>query len=476
MAWTAAVKWATQVVAWGSTLVVARILSPADYGVVTMATVYLGVLTLLSDFGVGSAVVALRDLTDGQIAQLNGLAVLVGIFGFAISCVIARPAGRFFSAPQLPAVLIIMSLSFVISSFQSVPSSLLRKELRFKLLSVIDGARGLLIAGLVLALAIVGFRYWALVVGAVASTAISTALVLTQRRHRFAWPRWQDLKHQIRFSSHISIVNLGWYWYSNADFVIAGRMLGQTALGTYSLAWQLADAPLQKVVSVIGSVTPAYFSAVQTDRGALKRYLLKPTEAISFLLFPVMIGIALVAPDAVPLVLGAKWHQLIVPLQLLAVYASYRCVMPLMAQVLIVSSETRFLMWNTIVSGVLIPTAFVFGSHWGPSGIAAAWVMAYPINALPVYLRTARRLGMSLSEYIGALRPAIGGSIVMAAMVLLVKWLIPATTPSTERLFAEIGSGAATYIGFQLLFHRDRVSSFYRSRRMIRARAGGENA
>lgn len=476
IAWTGGVRWATQIVAWASTLLVARILRPADYGVFTMATVYLGAITLASDFGVGAGVVALRDLTDEQLAQLNGLAVLVGAAAFGGSYLIARPAGRFFSQPQLPAVLIVMSLSFIISSFQSVPRSLLCRELRFKLLSVINGGRAIMTSGLVLALAIAGFRYWALVAGSVAAAAVGTILVLTQRRHRFAWPRWRNLGREILFSSHISIVNLGWYWYSNADFVIAGRMFGQAALGAYSLAWELANAPIQKVTSVIGSVTPAYFSAVQNDRGALKRYLLRPTEAISFLLFPVMIGITLVAPEAVPLVLGVKWDQAVLPLQLLAVYATVVSVMPLMSQVLVVVGETKFLMWNTIASAVLIPAAFVVGSRWGPSGIAAAWVVAYPINAVPIYLRTARRLEMGFRQYTQVLRPAVGGSIAMVAVVLFVKWLMPSTTPPLVRLLAEVATGAAMYIGFQLLFYRDRVFSFYRSARMLRAGAAEENA
>jgi O-antigen/teichoic acid export membrane protein len=475
VAWTGAVKWATQIVTWGSTLAVAHILSPADYGVVTLATVYLGVVTLVSDFGVGAGVVALRDQTDEQLAQLNGLAVLVGVAGFVVSGLIARPAGRFFQAPQLPAVLTIMSLSFVVSSFQSVPSSLLRKDLRFKALSVIDGTRALVTSGLVLALAIAGLRYWSLVLGALASTTIGTALVITQRRHRFALPRWSDLKQQIRFSSHISIVNLAWYWYSNADFVVAGRMLGQDALGMYSLAWQLANTPVEKVTSVIGSVTPAYFSAVQNDPSALKRYLLKPTEAISLILFPVMIGMALVAHDAVPLLLGSKWQQLVVPLQLLAIYATFRCVMPLLPQVLVVSGDTIFLMWSTIITCLIIPIAFIIGSRWGTSGIAAAWVLAYPINAIPMYVRTARRIRMSIGEYLRALRPAIDGCVGMTAAVLLLKWALPPTIFPLGRLLAEVSSGALVYVGAQLLFHRDRVMSFCHSGKMIRAAATGEN-
>src|ERR1700737_3623372 len=123
IAWTGAAKWSSQVLAWISTLVVARILTPDDYGLVSMATVYLGVLTLVSEFGLGSAVVTLRDLNEEQIAQLNGLSVCLGLGGFAISRVVAVSLGRFFGSPGLPRVIVVMSMGFIATSFQTIPSS-----------------------------------------------------------------------------------------------------------------------------------------------------------------------------------------------------------------------------------------------------------------------------------------------------------------------------------------------------------------
>src|SRR6266851_346549 len=124
IAWTGAAKWSSQVLAWASTLVVARILTPDDYGLVSMASVYLGVLMLVSEFGLGSAVVTLRDLTEEQIAQLNGLSVCLGLVGFAISCAVAIPLGRFFGSPGLPRVIVVMSMGVMVTSFQSIPYSL----------------------------------------------------------------------------------------------------------------------------------------------------------------------------------------------------------------------------------------------------------------------------------------------------------------------------------------------------------------
>ena len=344
IAWTGGIKWATQIISWASTLVVARILTPNDYGVVSLAAVYYGFLILVSEFGVGASVVALRDMSGEQLAQMNSLAVLIGLAGFALSCAIAIPAGRFFHSPQFAPVLVVMSACLVINSFQSVPAALLKKELRFKLLSGIDGLRGLCLATLSIALALAGFGYWTLVFGVVASALLGTVLTLLARRHRFAWPRLRDLQHQIRFSRNIIITSLAWAAYSNADFVVAGRMLGQAALGAYTVAWNFANAPLEKITSLIGGVTPAYFSAVQHDNNELRRYLLKSTQAIALITFPAMIGISLVAHDAVLLALGAKWQAAIAPLQVLALYACYRSVMPLLPQLLTVKGETAFMM------------------------------------------------------------------------------------------------------------------------------------
>src|SRR5439155_593304 len=115
---------------------------------------------------------------------------------------------------------------------------------------------------------------------------------------------------------------LGWYVSANTDFLVAGRILGKTALGFYNVAWTLASVPVDKVAALVGQVTPAFFSAVQTDRPAMRRYLLRITEGIALITFPVSLGLVLVARDFVLVVLGSKWEGTIAPLRLLAAYAT----------------------------------------------------------------------------------------------------------------------------------------------------------
>ena len=125
------------------TVVVARLLAPSDYGLVGMAGIFVNLFTLFSEFGIGTAVVTMQDLTEHQASQLNTLSLFLGLVGFVFSAAMAIPLGKFFHAPSLPLVVIVLSGGFIVSGVRTVPYSLLQKELRFRLLAVIEGIQGL---------------------------------------------------------------------------------------------------------------------------------------------------------------------------------------------------------------------------------------------------------------------------------------------------------------------------------------------
>ena len=461
VAWTGVSRWSAQAVTWIATLVVARILTPTDFGIFSIAMLYLGFLALITEFGVGSAVVYLRELDNNHIAQLNSLAVLMGLAGCLLTAAAAVPMSRFFHSPQLPPVLVVMGFGFIITGFRSVPMALLQKDLQFKFLSFVEALRAIATAVLMVVLAVLGARYWTLVFGGLFGTLLATVVTLKRCRHSFRWPRIESLHQAMRFSWHVLVGNVAWYEYSNSDFLVAGRVLGQAVLGTYTLAWNLATLPIEKITTLIGSVTPGVFSATQ-DQNSLRRYLLRPTEAVSLLLFPVLVGVALVAPEAVRVVLGAKWEAAIVPLQLLCVYGCVRAVMPLFSQALLVTGDSRFLMWNGLVSAVVFPAAFFVSSRWGATGIAAAWIVIYPINAVPIYIRALQKIGFTVGDYMKAVWPAVHSTLTMAAAVFAVRLLLPAGVPTAVRLVVLIASGAGVYVLNVLVFHRSQVGRFSR--------------
>jgi PST family polysaccharide transporter len=469
IAWTAGAKWTSQLFSWASTVIVARLLTPSDFGLIGMAAVYMSLVQNFSEFGFGSAVITLRDLTDDQIAQINTFSVFSGVAGFLISFAAAVPLGWFFRAPQLPAVVVVMSIGFVISGFKTVPYSLLQRDLRFKLLSIMESVWALLQALGTLALALLGLRYWALVVGPMVAGAVLTGLNIAWCPRGFARPRLASIRHALTFGWQVLVTRLAWNFYTDADFLVAGRVLGAAPLGAYTMAWNLATLPLEKVSTLVGRVAPAVFSAVQTEYATLRRYLRSLTEALALITLPATLGLALTAREFVTLVLGKRWLGAIAPLELLAFYSTFRSISTLLGPVLMALRETRFVMWANLAAVVLLPSAFYVGSRWGTAGIAWAWIIAYPFIAIPLYARTFRRIGMSVREYIGALRPALNGSLAMVAAVVALKWTLPSVWPLYFRFGVEVIAGALAYVAVMFLLHGDRVRAFVSLLRRLRS-------
>lgn len=459
IAWSAASKWLTQAVSWGSTIVVARLLTPNDYGLVGMAALYLGLVALVSEFGIGSAIITLRDLTDDAIAQLNTVSVLVGISIFGLSFAAARPLAAFFHSPALVPVVLTLSISFILGACKSVPNAILQRDFRFRTLATIDATRAVFGAGLAVALAMAGFHYWALVLSEVCGVAVAMAFTIMKSPRRFAIPHLAAIERAITFSRQVLVGRISWFIYSNADFLVAGRVLGQAALGAYDFAWTLTNLPVEKLTSLVSNVTPTVFASVQDDDAALERHVLSITEGIAILAFPIAIGIGLVSKDLIHGVFGEKWAGAIVPLQLLAIYTALRSVMPVIPSALLVRGKTRFLMYHGVVSAIIFPIAFFAGSRYaGTAGIAGAWVVLYPLSCIPL-LYVACKVVTSWGKYWRALRGATIATIGMAIVVFATGRLISPAHPALLRLFIQAGVGAVVYSAILLTLFPNRIAA-----------------
>ena len=469
LAWAGSIRWLSQAVSWVATLILAHLLSLEDYGLVGMATVYFGLIAMMNEFGLGTAVVTLQQLKNEEIAQINSVAVLLGIGGFAISCLLAIPLASFYQAPQLRLVVVIMSVTLVVSAFKTVPYAVLQKDLQFKKVSLLEGAQGMFQPFVTICFAAWGFGYWALVLGGLLGAAFSSVSLVWARPFRFAWPRMGKLKETLTFSWQVLVARLSWYVYSNADFVVAGKVLGQAALGAYTFAWTLANVPVDKISSVVIRTTPAFFAACQDDMAGLRRYLLKTTEGLALITAPIALGIALVANDFVPVVLGEKWNPMILPLQILSLHVSLRAIAPLIAVILTVTHKSRFLMYTSLAGAAVLPLFFYLGSHWGTAGLAAAWLIGLPLVSFPNYWVAFKTIKLSWYQYLKSLSPTLTGSAAMIAIVLVVQTALRHNSPAAARLTLSVLSGGLTYAGMLWVCHRGRVLSFLELARSLRS-------
>jgi PST family polysaccharide transporter len=469
--WTAGAKWAAQVLSWASTLVVARLLTPADYGLIGMATVYLGLVQLVSEFGLGAAIVQKGDLTTSQIARINTLSLMIGVGLFGLSALVAGLLASFFGEPAVKWVVMALATTYVITSLQVVPNGLLARDLRFRRLATIEAADALVVTAVTLALALAGARYWSLVIGSIAGRVAGTVQFLLARRHPMAWPRrLADLKRVLTFGWQVVVSRLSWYAYSNADFLVIGRLLGKVALGAYSFGWNIASIPAEKISAVMGRVTMPVFAQVQNDPAALTRYLVRLSEVLVFVVLPASIGMTLIAPDFVRFVLGEHWVAAIIPLQLLSAHVTVRCVNGLFSQALLAMGDTRRSMQIGLVQVAVMPALFVVGAKLGGApGVAVAWLIGHPIITFTMLVRyVARRVEMSLRMLADALWPAAACTLVMAAVVTIVRVLLLSGADTGVRLAGGVAAGAATYPLVMLAFFRPRVQRIAGALRQLR--------
>ena len=457
LGWMTGASWSTQIVCWFCTITVVRLLGPTNYGLIGMANYFVGVATILSESGLSAAVVSMPELTDEELAQLNLLSILLGCAVFGLGCLAAYPLAAFFRAPNLPHVVMAMSVVFVLSGFRNIPDGLLRRDFEFKQLATARAIETLTYGASIVAAAYSGLGYWSLVVGPLCGFSASTAFVLWRCWPRLGWPHFKRLRKSLVFSWHILVNRLGAYGYGNADNLIAGRFLGQSALGSYALAFSLANLPVQRISDQIGNVVSAYFSNVQKDEAALRQYLLRITEGMLLLVAPISIGLCLLADQLIPFAMGSQWSASILPIRLLAIYGLMCSTANLLVPLLSVRGESRFVMWCNVLAAIYLPVGFYIGSHWGIVGIAVAWPLLYPIIAVSLLRRTMREIQLSWTEYWNAIRPALIAVLVMSVVVLVLRAQISEERAIPVKLAIEIVTGAATYAAVIAGFYRDRV-------------------
>ena len=459
-AWTVGAKWLSQLVSWPAVLITAHFLSPADYGLNETAGFYFVVTNVVAEFGIGMAVLQMRELDMAVAAQLNTFATALGVLAFLISVAAAPLIAAFFRAPALHDLVMVASLSFILTSTEAIPLGLLQRDMDYRRLSFAESVQAVLTSCVSVACAYSGMRYWSLVIGNLAGRAGNIALVVYWRPVRFAWPRRSEVLAPLRFGMDIAVQRIVGTLNNLSDVMVIGRTLGQAPVGAYRLAANLATTPAEKIGGLIMRVTGPLFSRVQHDKELMLRYFLIFSETLAMTIFPLLFGLAIVAPETVVLLLGAKWAMAGAPLRWLALAVSIRTTLPLLNQILATLRLTRFGMWMTFLTFAVMPIAFYVASSRGIGAVAAAWLLMSPITVLPVALRVFREIGCGIMQYLNALLPAIVGSgAMLLAIIALRSRLVLHGWPG---LIAEVVVGGLAYCICLWVLYRHRVMRFVR--------------
>ncbi len=471
LAWTAAAKWISQLVSWPSTIVAARLLSPDDFGIAEMAGIYFIVANVMAEFGIGMAVLQMREMAAEIVAQIASVATLFGFLGMALSFVAAPLLAKFFHTPALEAVVQVVSVTFLLTGLESVPLALLQKDLDYRKLSLAESIQALTTATCTVFCAYRGMGYWAIAAGNLAGRSCAVALLFYWKPTSFQMPRWAEIANPLKFGMEVATQRIAGSIMSLADSIVVGRTLGQASVGAYRIANSLAYTPVEKIGTMLMRVTGPLFARIQADKELTVRYFLLLTQGLTMVLFPLAFGLALVAPDAVHVLLGpTKWNATTEPLRWIAVYAGIRALSYLNGQVLTAQRKTRWAMRNAIVGFVVMPGAFWIASRWGVGAVALTWLVMSPLNVFAGTFQAVQAVGCGVRAYLNALLPSVAGSLSMTAAVLFAKSLpVAASWGFKGHLATEVALGAAGYLFVLGVFFRGRVMQYFDLLRRLRS-------
>ncbi len=462
IAWTGAARAASQIVSWASFLAVARILSPGDFGIVAGATSVVGLVALMSEFGLGTAIVAKSALEPGEIRQLAGMAAGLGVAAWLICAIVGWPAAAALRIPQLVRVLPVVGLSIALTTCNAVPIALLRRQLAFRTLSLFEMIKAFLAAGTVLGAALAGAGFWAPLLGDLVASAAMAAMLFRSSGLVPQRPRWHAIADSMRLSREVLVSRAAWYMYSNADFAVVSRRLGAGALGDYSMAWTLINLPTEKVATLIFSVTPGIFARVRDDLAEFRRYVLLLVESLAMLLMPMSAGIGLVATDAVAVVLGERWRHAAPLIQALALFAVVKSIAPLSAQILISRGHAAAARRQSLWGLAILPLAFVLASRYGAVAVALVWTSVYPVMVAFQLREAAHEIGLPIRSIARRIAPILLGTAVMSAAVLLLqRALAGGQLRPAVHLSLSIAVGAVVYTLVLWVVARERLRSAY---------------
>jgi PST family polysaccharide transporter len=457
LAWTAGAKWATQALTWGSIFVVARLITPADYGVGEIAGMFFGITNVLAEFGIGTAVLHMPELDRKTLGQLHLFSVLLctGIFGLSVA---AAPLLAWFFRSDHVVFFMVNSTGFLITGIQAVPMGLLQRDMDYKRMALLEALSVSVSSVVIVITAWYGWGFWALMAGPGTGKLSAAALLCYWKQVPFRWPSWRDIEKPVEMGRQVAVSRIAASAYSYADGIVIGRTLGGAVLGTYRMAMNLASAPAEKVSSLIMRTASPLFANVKADLPLVRRYYLIIAELMSLAVMPLMAGLTIVAPAAVRVILGPNWVAATRPLQWLGLFMIVRVLGVLAEQVLVSQRLTRFTMRMSILSFAIMPVAFYVAARWrGPAGVAAAWITFSPLTILPLLIILSRRIQLPFRQYAAVLLPAVAGSGVMSLAVLGIGSRLPAGLAPQARLAIQVAVGGAAYGGFIMTCFRGRI-------------------
>jgi O-antigen/teichoic acid export membrane protein len=397
----------------GSLTVLARLLTPKDFGFVGMVTAFTGVLILFRDFGLSAAAVQQATVTEEQLSTLFWTNVLIGTLIGLITVAVAPAIAAFYHEPRLFAVTAVLAAGFLFNAAGIQHAAILQRCMRFTTLAMISVASLIAATAIGIGLAMAGCRYWALVAMSITAPLAATIGLWITAGWLPGMPRRRvGIRSMIRFGGTLTLNGVIAYVAYNAEKVMIGRLWGADAIGLYGRAYQLVNIPTENLNSAIGEVAFAALSRLQDDPVRLRSYFLKGFSLVLGLTLPITIACGLFADDIVFVVLGPKWKDAATIVRFLApTIVIFAIINPLGWLLYSIGRVQRGLKIAVVFAPLMI-AGYALGLPYGPKGVAFAYSAVMTLWVVPHVLWCVYRTPISFADIVlTASRPLASGII-----------------------------------------------------------------
>lgn len=384
----------------GFGIMLARLLSPAEFGLIGMVTVITGFMQLFNDFGFGSALIHKLDANELDYSSVFWFNLLTG-FVFCSLLIISSPLiALFYKNSDLKIIIISVSFLFIIQAFSYVQYVILKKNLNFK---------GVFIAELIAITAsgsiaiYMAYHHYG-VYSLVAQTLLNSAILGVVIWVNSTWtPKFkysmQSIKQLLKYSVPLMGSNALGYLLGNVDKILIGKYLGTLNLGIYTRAYSLMIFPVGQISGVISQVLFPSFALIQHDKEKIKSIYVKMNKTISFVTFPLMVMAFILAEPFILVVLGPQWKEMIPIFKILTIVGALQSVGTLVGNIFMALGEMKLYFKVNLFSGLVFILASLIGIQFGIIGVSIAFLVATILISVPQMHITGRLIDLKLKDY-----------------------------------------------------------------------------
>lgn len=433
-------------------IVLARILEPADFGIVALASVFVVLISLLVESGFAEALIQRDTVTAKDLNSAfwmnNVMGVVLAIVLIVLADVISDPLGQ----PQLAPVLRVLSAVFVLSALSSVPQAILRRGLAFRAIAI-RGVAATFAGGLVgIAMALAGAGVWSLVGQMVTNAAAGTVILWVLCSWRPGWSlSVESLRGLLRFSARILGERLALFASRRSDDLLIGLVLGPVALGFYTVAYRILLIFTEIIIWTLEGVAFPVLSRLQGDQERRARAFYVLIRLGAAVAAPAFLALAILAPELTQVAFGDRWLAAVPVMQALALVGIPHAAMYCNKAALNAAGRPDLSLRIALVTCVANVTAFALVVHWGILAVAISYaVCSYLLVPVSVW-SVVRVLRLSAQTYLRAFVAPLVSGMVMAAVVVGVRaWLVDGWSEPL-RLLVLLAVAAAAYLAMLCL-------------------------